>query len=671
MRSRWSYAALAVGLIALTTGLVVWLRRPPPAGPPVLNVDVRPEPTPDTAPPRYTEWQDSTEGGTYGGRVLDEETGKPVRDADVLLVAIDGDAKVTVDTVDAQGNADPMDIPVFGDFRTAARTRTDADGSFTVAAGNARVVALVAYERAHAPGLLAHTKQQPLAPGPDHVVKISAAGWLKGHVEDAVTKKGIAGADVGIYFQSMANQDRAGPTPFSASNSFARFQTYVARTLGPMVWGIQAPQGDNGFHVGTDANGTFVFGPIMKEVQVWFIVSHPDYMWTEDDPDVFLPGDVRDGKPVARKQRMMIPPGKTVERTFSLVKGKEIAGTVVDGEGKPLDGVQIFLDHVAQYYQHPWYRDHSRNTRTDAKGRFRVAGLSYPPYNLRLVHPAFDTEYVSGVQEGSDVLYKFDVAGGWATVTVEGGPVSTERPTFAARAVLEPAERKGARREQTVTVRDGTFELDKIKPGRYDLFVVTGTKISDTARIEVSGSNGVKALVRLQEGGGVRVPVRSSDGQAVDPASVELDVISAEGAIQRRAALLVSRAGLASADSLLSGRYRARAKAPGYVSAQSDEFDVGIGSTTTLPAIVLQRQGYLRVTVGTPEDGRPITGDLTMSVAQGGGEFVPVKTLQAGLLPVLPGSVMLKVESSDGRSFRQTVDVAEGQTLPVEIKLAR
>ena len=46
-------------------------------------------------------------------------------------------------------------------------------------------------------------------------------------------------------------------------------------------------------------------------------------------------------------------------------------------------------------------------------------------------------------------------------------------------------------------------------------------------------------------------------------------------------------------------------------------------------------------------------------------------SVQSGLLPVTPGSVILKADTNDGRRFERTFEVGDGETVPVEIVLTR
>ena len=157
-----------------------------------------------------------------------------------------------------------------------------------------------------------------------------------------------------------------------------------------------------------------------------------------------------------------------------------------------------------------------------------------------------------------------------------------------------------------------------------------------------------------------------------DPVVAELmRVGEGEGAAAVRLATLVSREGSIRSDGVLPGRYVAELRSPGHVPARTEPFDVAAGATTTLPTVVLRKQAYLQVKGLSDEHGRALVVDATLWLAEGGNEYVRKKTLDAGLLPVTPGPVMLKVETVDGRRFEQTFEVADGATVPVEIRVTR
>ena len=255
----WKWiAGLAV---AVAVGVLAYSRLAPQPGPaPGVDLSERP-----SAPPPETQYDPifpERPGGTYAGVVVGPDE-RPVRGARVFLIATDPDAKAVIGAVQPDGSVQAEEVPNSGRFRTLGEPlTTDADGRFSGGAGSATVVALAAFHMQFAPGLLAGTKEQPLRPGTDLVIRLPAAGWFKGTVVDAVTKEGIGGADVAIFIQPPSNQVRPGPVAWSAANQWPKFQQWLEEEFAPRVWSMGSRPGEAGLHVSTKSDGTFSFGGV-------------------------------------------------------------------------------------------------------------------------------------------------------------------------------------------------------------------------------------------------------------------------------------------------------------------------------------------------------------------------------------------------------------------------
>jgi 5-hydroxyisourate hydrolase-like protein (transthyretin family) len=657
----------ALVVLAVAAALASFLFRPATVPPPEV-VDADPVLAP--AAPQKTVPVDPggpSRGGSYDGRVVDPD-GNPVADADVMLVAQGGSRRVPIEGLTDASGGEPLEVPVFDAFETAARTRTDARGGFRLTAGDARVRALFAYAKGFTPTFKAHTSETPLVPGRDHEIRLQRPGWLEGHVVDAATQEGIPNAQVTVYLQGKSNQETPGPEAFGPGNQFGAFQSWLAREAGELVWGLKPTGFDLGLTFPTQADGKFSFGPLTSEAQVEVVVTHPDYMWTEFDPTVrFAKPDGQ--KPDERVRRTVVPAGETVRRTYALEKGREVNGRVLDrATSKPIEGVEISLEHVSQYKQHYWYRVRARTGRTDADGRFRLAGLSYPPYVLRMEHPAFDSEFFHGVKDGPQVTPYLLEVGGWIEGTVAG---DSQGKSFLADVHLQPTADRGPLRRARLRVEGGAFAVEKVKPGTYSMWMVSGDLVSPPVPVTVEGDRGTKAEVSLSRGGGFALEVRDASGAAVDPVSVELEVLAADGGA-RRAATLVARAGRAQATGLLPGRYRAVARATGFAPATTEPFDVPPEGFVAVPPLTLARRSWLQIVGVRDAEGRSVAGvDLAITVSQDGGPAVRVKPLDLGRIPVAAGKVTVVVVAPDGRRFEQTYDVEEGKSVSVEIVLSR
>ncbi len=668
MSNRSQWIGLALAAVAALVAAVALFVRPEGPGPEVVPAEAPPVTAPKTAAPQdLGTFAGATKGGYYEGRVLDAADDSPVPDADVILGGKAEIEKKVIEGSEQITGGEPIEIQVVGDVKTVARAKTDALGRFRLAGGEAPVVFLFAYAKGFAPTLKAHTTDEPLKPGNDHVIRMKRPGHLRGHVVDAVTKEPVPYAKVEILLQTKANQEHLGVDAFTPENSFSKYFRWVREELGPIVWDTAPKEGDQGFTLSTGRDGTFDFGPLTEQVQVEVIVTHPEYKWTEFDPDVTFKGLPSDqSKPV--KRRLVIPPGQTVEKTYELVKGKEVKGRVVDQSKRPVAGVDVSLEHVVQYAQHWMYRVRARRTTTDENGRFRIAGLDYGPYSIRMEHPSFDTAYFSGVKEGSDVEYRIET-GGWIGGAIEGG--QTDKPLFQVDVFLAPQDSKGPTRQARVAVHERRYAVEKVKPGRYLVWAKTGGWVSTPATVEVDSETGATADLRLTMGGGLEVQIRDHDGAAVDPAVADLEAILEDGSL-RMAGSLVSRGGLAHASGLLPGRYRVKARANGFVATTSETVEVKPEGYVVVAPIVLPRQSWLQVvSVSKDAPGRPVAGmEVHLSLSQDGGEFVPLLPLTLGRIPVQPGRVTLKGIATDGREFEGTYDVNEGETVRVEIVLS-
>jgi hypothetical protein len=666
VNARWNWIVAPLVVAAVAAALVAWLLRPRPMAPPVVDADpvvARPAPV-----EVVKEGTTARRGGAYDGRVIDPE-GRPVEGADVMLVAQGGPRRVTIDGLTVLSGGETVEVPIFDAYETAARTKTNAAGEFRLTAGDARVLALFAYAKGFTPTFKAHTAEAPLGPGRQHEIRLQRPGWLKGLVVDAETKQGVPNAQVTVYFQGKSNQETPGPEPFGPGNQFGAFQSWLTREAAELVWGMKPSGLDLGLTFATKADGSFEFGPLTSEAQVEVVISHPEYMWTDFDPTVQW-GKPGGQKPEERVRRTVVPPGETVEKTYALQKGREVNGRVVDREtGKPIEGVNVSLDHVAQYAQHYWYRVRARTGRTDGQGRFRIAGLSYPPYVLRMEHPSFDAEHFHGVKDGTDVAtYQLDT-GGWIEGTVAGDAAGK---SFLADVNLQPTGERGpVRRARNVSVRDGTFAVEKVKPGAYSLWMTSGDLISAPVTVTVEGERKATVAVTLTKGGGFRLDVSDTAGAAVDPASVDLHVLDPAGG-ERRGATVVARAGRAEAVGLLPGRYRAHVRAVGFSPVATEPFDVPPEGMVAVPAVRLARQSYLQVAAVRDVSGVSAGGaDVQLSIEENGGAPNRVRPLDMGRIPVAAGKVKIRAVAGDGRKFEQVLEVEEGKTVPVEIVLSR
>jgi len=451
------------------------------------------------SPPGW--WDGPKEGGVYSGTVVESDSLAPIANAQVLLVATADNEKIVDESgLTADGGGETRYVRVIGSFRVAARDTTNAKGEFRISAGDARGVALFAYAPSHGPGMRAHLRSDPLLPGAEHVLRLAKAGAVVGTVIDRVTRAPVAAVDVSISLQHPADMYKSSTTAFTTTSSFGQLGTFVVQVLGPLVWGIKPRADDSALHFVTDREGRFSLQPLMREVQLEFVFTHPEYAWTDADPEVSLAKDDPSADPGAgvrtRKRRTVVLSGQTLERTFELEKGKDISGTVTDENGVPFEDVVVHLAHRMQYRQHYFYRTRERDGKSDRSGRFRIAGLSDGPYWLLMAHPGFRSKSFDSVAESSDQIYRVS-RGGWIDVKVAGG--REDRRDYVAEVLLV---RVGGGnlvvRKERVGVKDRKFQFEKVEPGLYDLTLSSGDLVSAPLRVEVFPGVGAAASLELR-----------------------------------------------------------------------------------------------------------------------------------------------------------------------------
>lgn len=598
-------------------------------------------------------------GGIFAGRVVDEEA-RPIPSATILLVAYDaGDADFARPPVDME-TFDPAMLPVVG-FRTAARVRTDAGGRFRVAADPDSAIRIVcALHVGYVPRLVG-------VEGPQEGLEIALlpAGKFVGHVVDADTGRPVAYANVAIYLQQRTDpmpggvgSTVRGRKPAYKPSFFATAQRWVAKELGPTVWGAKW-EGDESIRVWTDEKGRFQFGPVGDETQLEFVVTHADYQWTEHDRT--------DRNTV---ERTVVKPGQTVERTFRMQKGKSISGRVVDENNRGVPDVLVSVEHVAQYAQHWWYRVKPRRARTRRDGSFKVGGLSYGPYTVTLQHPAFGREDIPLIPEGAQNL-ELGVKNRGA---IHGTVIGLEKRPFGERVTLvleAPEDTPGGTRhvrERAPLDTDQSFTLRGVRPGRWNAWIQVAGKSSQPQEIEVTSLETVRVSFEVGGGGAFTLRVWEPGDREVDPAMVALVSLGAEGA-ERKLGQFVTRGGRLDAESIVPGRYVAEVTAPGYLPARSEEFTVAVDRVTDVGDVLLRRPATLRITDILDANGRPATVTVHLSFRAGDGAFRPLTLFRKLEVQVEPGLVTVRARADDGSAFEETYEVVDGAVLPVTVRL--
>ena len=677
----WLMRIIVVLALLAGVGVLVYLATldPPEVEDlPIPEVAQRPEVRPRTTgirvPPKR--------GGYFAGRVVDVSKA-PVDSAHVLLVAYNpGDLEEQRRYAEAlQSDAarpDPELIPRIGDYRIAAEKITDKDGVFRVAAGQAHYVThVVAYRSGYFPTIQDVQRFKVGRGGAREGIEIvlEAAGRVMGVVLDHETNEPIPDAIIDVNLQNptrpppdIAEGEEFGVrsktgTPVKLSQ-FSVLQNFVAEHLGERVWGIPF-QGSNGLRFRSDASGKFELGPLGDAVQLEFIVTHPDYAWTDYDNPT--------GKTAPR--RTVVPPGATVRKELRLVKGQEIEGQVLVREtGEPVVGATIEARSISAYHRHWWYRHRSRKTATSIAGRFRIAGLARGSQNLAVKHPSFGVTYKTGVEAGEKnvLIYVEEYAGLVGRIT----GMAKRPPGGRVEVNFEAPEKNPTRARLTqrtaVLDREDRFEVTRMRPGKYLVWVRAGAMNSQPQEIELSTMDIAEAEFALGGGATFQASFFAPGRPVVDPVTVNLYHQSDRG--ERDMGSLVTRQGEIDVDGLLPGRYRLRARSMGYVIKHIADLELPEGRITRLPPIELSPIASLTFKTPLDENDRPLgtnRGMLILEIIPQGQEARRVLDL-ARPIEMPPGEVTVRARVKEaGLSFEQTYVLKGGATTDVIVKLRK
>jgi hypothetical protein len=658
---------LALGALLVAGGALIWLLASDEADPQELTslggAERGPRGTDDGL---HAATDPSPQGGVYRGLVVDDAD-KPVADARVLLVRLDTGETLSAPSFRADGSDfDPRLVPTIGDYEVAGETRSDAQGRFEVAAQGVkdRVKMVVAWSESHAPSVVFTGK-----PEEDVRVVLQRGGHLAGKVVDPAGNP-VAGALVQVFLQQIAPKG-VNPGPEQGSVSVATTKPrplaaaatlgdFLGKVLGPRVYGTD-PANTEALQRITRSDGTFHLGPIDGTVQLEVVITHPDYMWTDFD-------EGEDGF----SHRPVLKPGERLERTYQLREGNWIEGRVVSESDptKGVEGVLIRLRHVVAYKKHYFYDHKVRSAMTREDGSFRLSGLSHGPFVADLFHPGFGSEFVGEIPANTKNLAWAVKSRGAIQGTIAG--LTTRPPGGRVEVLLEPVGAQGAAggtQRQLVAVNDkGVFVVERLPAGVYRVSLRAGTLATRPEEATVEAHTVVQMAFTAEGGAALEIRVVDGKGRAVDPATVTLVRLSAEGGGDTELGSFVSRAGRVEEDGLAPGRYRIEGVGVGYLSARSEPFELLEGRTTKAPTLVLMRPGVVRVKSVRDERGRAVQGDVTLEVREGEGEFRPL-SLRTGEASLRPGPVSLRATDAAGRTWSESFELAEEEQRVVEVVL--
>ena len=626
-------------------------------------------------------------GGIYAGRVL-TTSDTPIEGATVLLVAYSsGETKSRSPEEDVE-SINPYAISVIGNNGIAAETRSDGDGHFTLAADAGQLIShAVAYHDGYFLQVLdVRGPEDGTKAGRDNLVfHLQEGGRVKGRVIDDTTKKPVAHALVEINLQSITvppveepgEGERVGTRTWTPEmrpkmSQIPQLVQFIAKYLGERVWGIRY-EGGSSLRVYSDKQGRFEIGPLGDEVQIEFVITHPDYAWTDmDRPD----GGSR------APRRTIVTPGKTIEREFRLKTGGEISGTVLDEEGNGIPGVSIHARSIEHTPRHIYYvHERPRKAVTDNEGKFRVAGLARGVQNLEALHPAIGIVYEYAVKPGTKDLVITAKRKSAFTARLVGGKRHGGAPVTV-HLTLRDDEGGVVRRStrHTKLRPDQTFALSEIEPGTYEAWCTVERESSQPLTFTVDPMGTAAVSFEMDGGGRVILPLAADGAEVVDPATAQLIRVSGKttsnaspsnaspsNAMATKLGRFLSREGVIDARGVAPGRYKFRVEALGYVPAESPPFEIEAKREVELEPLRLARYAKVRFTGFVTSEGKRPVGTVILEMKIGNGEFTRVRGLQREIdVPPGPIEVRARIHGTTWKAAHKA-QVGSGEVKGIQI----
>jgi protocatechuate 3,4-dioxygenase beta subunit len=240
------------------------------------------------------------------------------------------------------------------------------------------------------------------------------------------------------------------------------------------------------------------------------------------------------GDLVARNDAVRVKTGETAEISLRLARSACVTGSVIDEKTRrPLPGVRVSAS--AGGFSFRGGERVSRKSRTDAKGKFRIAGLAARRYSIQ----ASKTDYLPATMPGmvaavsapgtvAIALQRAATVAGRVT-DEKGAPVAGARVRFVAeqgmRAILRSGPAAFLGRPGVTTGPDGAFRLRGLAPERNRTLEAAKAGYVTAKRhgVTLKGGEVVKdvALI-LKRGLEARGRVVDSAGQPIAGASVRV-----------------------------------------------------------------------------------------------------------------------------------------------------
>ena len=467
---------------------------------------------------------------TVSGRVLDS-SGTPVRGAKVVWEKYRSDEEVLVDETKGVAPA-PL-----------GESSTDTDGRFQVKLDKPGIEVAIRV----LPGTLAGALLSGPYDASEDVevddIELPAAEKISGRVTDE-TGKPVAGAKVRAAAGSLFEEEgvpryaetSSGPDgSFTIANAPGKSGSLVVRAPG-FAPSTQFSMQRSGVERVTLKKGGTVAGIVLdaagKAAEGMIVLSGSLAVRTDASGAYRLDGVARGVQTVeafgrddlaARNDAVRVKAGESVEVPLKLARSASVTGSVIDEKTRrPLAGVRVSARSGGFSFRQA--DAPTRRVRTDAKGKFRLAGLATRSYSIRASKADYIPSTMPGVAAavsapGTVAIALQRAASIFGRVNDEkGSPVGGATVGFVSdsnmRALIRGGPAAFLGRPGATTGPDGAFRLRGLSPERNRTLQATKVGFVPAKRHGVTVKTGdvVKDVVLILKRG------LEARGRVVDPA---------------------------------------------------------------------------------------------------------------------------------------------------------
>ena len=376
-------------------------------------------------------------------------------------------------------------------------------------------------------------------------------------------------------------------------------------------------------------------------------------------------------------------PGRTADLgDVTLEAGLRIEGRVRDREGRGLPDATLTARSEAPGGRPPV------EAKVDAEGAFVLAGLEAGPHRVTAVAPGHARTTMRAEAGGEPLEIALEAGGAVAGRVVD----ARGRPAPDGSVSAKPRDRSPfdeRSHEAKAEPADGSFRLDGLAPGAYDLEArASGHAPALRANVGiVAGRTTEVGILTLSQGGVVRGSVVDGEGQGIPGASVYVE--TDPGQLTSNLTSETDSSGAFEIRGVPSGHVLARALHPSYTPGGVPEVHVDPARDPVPVRIVLGRgarvEGRVRHRDGRPfAVGRVIVASSDPGAAYGWPEPIPLDDSGAFVAEhVLPGRARVHVLAFTPRATLisagavttlsqvavQPVELREGETERVDVAL--